>query len=153
MCEDPVRYGRGGDVMRSGLDEFVAVGLGFLVIAVVAAALYRPRIQRSTSYQATVVPLANIMDVGFIILSPAIVLIAGFRAPFVMLAICLVAIAARGATVRPPVVRAAAELGSSRSVGYVVIGCTLQPRGVRIVRSGACRLDATAGVLPTTPCR
>ena len=80
--------------MRSGLDEFVAVGLGFLVIAVVAMALYRPRIQRSTSYQATVVPLANIMDVGFIILSPAIVLIAGFRAPFVMLAICLVAIAA-----------------------------------------------------------
>ncbi len=94
MCEDPVRYRRGGDVMRSGLDEFVAVGLGFLVIAVVAVALYRPRIQRSTSYQATVVPLANIMDVGFIILSPAIVLIAGFQAPFVMLAICLVAIAA-----------------------------------------------------------
>jgi hypothetical protein len=80
--------------MRSGLDEFLAVGLGFLVIAVVAVLLYRPRIQRSTSYQATVVPLANIMDVGFIILSPAIVLIAGFRAPMVMLAICLVAIAA-----------------------------------------------------------
>jgi hypothetical protein len=34
------------------------------------------------------------MDVGFIIMSPAIVLIAGFRAPFVMVGICLIAIAA-----------------------------------------------------------
>ncbi|MFA9565855.1 MAG: hypothetical protein ACERLM_14285, partial [Acidimicrobiales bacterium] len=43
---------------------------------------------------ATVVPLSNIMDVGFILFSPAIVLLVGFRAPFFMLGICLVAIAA-----------------------------------------------------------
>ena len=80
--------------MRSNSDEFIAVGLGFVVILVLAYILYRPFIQNSTKYQATVVPLANIMDVGFILFSPAIVLLAGFRAPFFMLAICLVAIAA-----------------------------------------------------------
>lgn len=32
------------------------------------------------------------MDVGFILFAPAIVLLAGFRAPFFMLAICLVAV-------------------------------------------------------------
>lgn len=40
------------------------------------------------------VPLANIMDVGFIIMSPAIVLLAGFSAPLVMLGVCLITIAA-----------------------------------------------------------
>jgi hypothetical protein len=50
-------------------------------------------VQQSERYKATVVPLANIMDVGFIVLSPAIVLLAGFAAPLVMLGICLVAIA------------------------------------------------------------
>ena len=50
--------------------------------------------QQSKEYQATVVPLANIMDVGFILFSPAIVLLVGFRAPFFMLGICFVAIAA-----------------------------------------------------------
>lgn len=40
------------------------------------------------------VPLSNIMDVGFILFAPAIVLLAGFRAPFFMLGICLVAMAA-----------------------------------------------------------
>jgi hypothetical protein len=65
-----------------------------LTILVVAYALYRPRIQQSTKYQATVVPLANIMDVGFILFSPAIVLLVGGTAPVFMLAICLVAIAA-----------------------------------------------------------
>lgn len=39
-------------------------------------------------------PLANIMDFGFILFAPAIVQLAGFRAPFFMLGICLVAIAA-----------------------------------------------------------
>jgi hypothetical protein len=80
--------------VRTNSDEFIAVGIGFLFLIVLAYVLYRPAVQRSTSYQATVVPLVNIMDVGFILFSPAIVLLAGFRAPFFMLGICLVAIAA-----------------------------------------------------------
>ena len=80
--------------MRTDSDQFIAVGIGVLTILVVAYALYRPRIQQSKGYQATVVPLSNIMDVGFILFAPAIVLLVGFRAPFFMLGICLVAIAA-----------------------------------------------------------
>jgi len=79
--------------VRTDSDQFIAVGIGFLTILAVAYALYRPRVQQSKEYQATVVPLANIMDVGFILFSPAIVLLVGFRAPFFMLGICLVAIA------------------------------------------------------------
>ena len=79
--------------MRSGSDGWVAVGAALFVIAGLAWALYRPKVQQSVRYQATVVPLANIMDVGFIVLSPAIVLLAGFAAPLVMLGICLLAIA------------------------------------------------------------
>jgi len=40
-----------------------------------------------------VVPLANIMDVGFLVLSPIIVVLVGYDAPFFMLGICLVAVA------------------------------------------------------------
>ena len=80
--------------MRTDSDQFIAVGLAALTILAVAYALYRPRVQQSKQYQATVVPLANIMDVGFILFAPAIVLLVGFRAPFFMLGICLVAIAA-----------------------------------------------------------
>jgi hypothetical protein len=80
--------------MRTNSDQFIAVGIGVLAILAVAYALYRPRVQQSKEYQATVVPLSNIMDVGFILFSPAIVLLVGFRAPFFMLGICLVAIAA-----------------------------------------------------------
>jgi hypothetical protein len=76
------------------MDGHIAVGLGLLTIIGLAYALYRPRVQQSKEYQATVVPLSNIMDVGFILFSPAIVLLVGFRAPFFMLGICLVAIAA-----------------------------------------------------------
>ena len=79
--------------MRATSDGWVAIGAALFVIAGVAWALYRPRVQQSERYQATVVPLANIMDVGFIVLSPAIVLLAGFAAPLVMLGICLLAIA------------------------------------------------------------
>ena len=56
--------------------------------------LYRPAIQRSSAYQATVVPLANIMDVGFLMMTPIIVVLVGYDAPIFMLAICGVAIAA-----------------------------------------------------------
>jgi hypothetical protein len=51
--------------MRGSVGQFIAVGGGCLVILALAYLLYRPRIQRSTRYQATVVPLANIMHVGF----------------------------------------------------------------------------------------
>lgn len=80
--------------MRERSDQYVAVGLALFAILAIAYTLYRPRVQQSRRYQATVVPLANIMDVGFIVLSPAIVLLAGFAAPLVMLGVCLVAIAA-----------------------------------------------------------
>jgi hypothetical protein len=79
--------------MRSNSDEFVAVGIALVCILVIAFVLYRPVIQSSKVYQATVVPLSNIMDVGFILFAPAIVLLAGFRAPFFMLGICLLAMA------------------------------------------------------------
>jgi hypothetical protein len=74
-------------------DEVVAVGLGFAVLVALTYLLHRPWVQASSRYQATVVPLANIMDVGFIVLAPVMVFLAGYAAPVVMLAICLVAIA------------------------------------------------------------
>jgi hypothetical protein len=67
------------------------IALGVLVI--LSVALYRPRVQTSINYQATVVPLANIMDVGFIMMSPIIVVLIGYTAPLFMLALCLLAIA------------------------------------------------------------
>ena len=74
--------------------EIVNGIVGLLVLVGVAWALYRPRIQRSERYQATVVPLANIMDVGFLVLSPVIVVLVGYSAPFFLLGLCLVAMAA-----------------------------------------------------------
>lgn len=79
--------------MRSLSDQFVAVGLALGVVLVIAYLLYRPKVQQSRQYQATVVPLANIMDVGFIIFAPAIVLLVGVFAPLAMLGVSLVAIA------------------------------------------------------------
>ena len=79
--------------MRSNSDEVVAMVIALVCILVIAVVLYRPAIQSSKVYQATVVPLSNIMDVGFILFAPAIVLLAGFRAPFFMLGICLLAMA------------------------------------------------------------
>ena len=75
------------------MDDAVAVGIALAVLVGLALFLYSSRVQSSTRYQATVVPLSNIMDVGFIVMSPAIVLLAGYSAPLVMLGICLVAIA------------------------------------------------------------
>ena len=75
----------------------MSAGLVNTIIAVVALAflawvLYRPKVQGSVTYKAMVVPLANIMDVGFLVLSPIIVVLVGFDAPLVMLGICLLAI-------------------------------------------------------------
>jgi hypothetical protein len=49
----------------------MSAGLLNSIVAVVtlvglARLLYRPKVQGSTTYKATVVPLAEIMDVGFI---------------------------------------------------------------------------------------
>ena len=67
--------------------------IGLLVLVGAAWLLYRPKLQQSSRYQATVVPLANIMDVGFLVLSPIIVVVVGYQAPLYMLGICLVAFA------------------------------------------------------------
>jgi hypothetical protein len=82
-----------GGEAGEALNQFVAVGIALVVLAGLAWVLYRPKVQQSERYKAMVVPLANIMDVGFIVMSPAIVLLAGFAAPLVMLGICLLAIA------------------------------------------------------------
>jgi hypothetical protein len=52
----------------------MSAGLVNTIIALVALAflawmLYRPKVQGSVSYKAMVVPLANIMDVGFLVMS------------------------------------------------------------------------------------
>jgi hypothetical protein len=54
--------------------------------------LYRPKVQESRIYKATVFALAEIMDVGFIVFSPIVILLFGFGAPLPMLALCLLAI-------------------------------------------------------------
>jgi hypothetical protein len=82
-----------GGEAGEAMNQFVAVGAALVVLVGLAWVLYRPKVQQSERYQAMVVPLANIMDVGFIVMSPAIVLLAGFAAPLVMLGICLLAIA------------------------------------------------------------
>ncbi len=73
--------------------DWVAIGAAVLVLAVLGRVLYSSRVQQSERYQALVVPLANIMDVGFIVLSPAIVLLAGYWSPVFLAGICLLAIA------------------------------------------------------------
>jgi hypothetical protein len=75
------------------MGDLVALGVAVVVLVGVAFVLYNPKVQQSARYQATVVPLANIMDVGFIVMSPAIILIAGYAAPVFLLGICLLAIA------------------------------------------------------------
>ena len=67
--------------------------IGMIVLLGSAWMLYRPKVQQSSRYQATVVPLANIMDVGFLVMSPIIVVVVGYLAPAFMLGICLIAMA------------------------------------------------------------
>jgi len=68
--------------------------IGIVVLVSLAWTLYRPRVQQSDRYQALVVPLANIMDVGFLVLSPIIVVLVGYSAPLFMLGVCGIAMAA-----------------------------------------------------------
>jgi hypothetical protein len=63
-----------------------------VTLVVLAGVLYRPKVQGSTAYKATVVPLAEIMDVGFIVFSPIIILLFGYEAPWAMVGLCLLAI-------------------------------------------------------------
>lgn len=74
--------------------NFLNLVVAVVVLVGVAVVLYRPRVQSSERYQALVVPLANIMDVGFLVLSPVIVLLVGYDAPWFMLGLCLVAMSA-----------------------------------------------------------
>ncbi|KTG29391.1 hypothetical protein [Haloferax profundi] len=53
-----------------------------------SAVLYSSRVQNSEQYQATVVPLANIMDIGFVAMTPIIVFIIGLESPIVMFGLC-----------------------------------------------------------------
>ena len=78
-----------GRVLSELVNGLVAVG----ALIVLSVLLYRPRVQALISYQATVVPLANFMDVGFIVMSPVIVVLIGYTAPLFMLGLCLLAIA------------------------------------------------------------
>ncbi len=75
----------------------MSAGLFNTIVAVVtlvglAWVLYRPKVQESRIYKATVFPLAEIMDVGFIVFSPVIILLFGYGAPLAMLGLCLLAI-------------------------------------------------------------
>jgi hypothetical protein len=75
----------------------LSAGLFNSIIAVITLAslawiLYRPKVQESSTYKATVVPLAGIMDVGFIVFSPVIILLFGYDATWVMLGLCTLGI-------------------------------------------------------------
>ena len=75
--------------MSAGLlNSIVAV----VTLAGLARLLYRPKVQQSAIYKATVVPLAEIMDVGFIVFSPIIILLFGYDATWAMLGLCLLGI-------------------------------------------------------------
>jgi hypothetical protein len=75
----------------------VSAGLFNSIVAVLtltglALLLYRPKVQESGTYKATVVPLGEIMDVGFIVFSPVIILLFGYGATWAMLGLCVLAI-------------------------------------------------------------
>jgi hypothetical protein len=75
--------------MSAGLfNSIVAV----VTLVALALLLYRPKVQKSGTYIATVVPLGEIMDVGFIVFTPVIILLFGYDATWAMLGLCLLAI-------------------------------------------------------------
>ncbi|KYH24209.1 hypothetical protein HAPAU_36800 [Halalkalicoccus paucihalophilus] len=55
--------------------------------------LYSSHVQNSERYQAMVVPIANIMDIGFVLLAPAIVYITGLESPLTYAGLCALAYA------------------------------------------------------------
>ncbi|QDG53835.1 hypothetical protein FIV42_24740 [Persicimonas caeni] len=60
-----------------------------VTLVVLCLVMYSKKVQRSEKYQATVVPLANIMDVGFLAMTPIIVLLLGVDSPIFMLLLVL----------------------------------------------------------------
>lgn len=67
----------------------VAITILVLVTLIgLSLVLYSSRVQNSERYQATVVPLANIMDIGYVAMTPIIVLISGLNAPLTMFGLC-----------------------------------------------------------------
>jgi hypothetical protein len=61
-------------------------------LVVLSWILYSPKRQKSARYQATVVPLANIMDVGFMAMTPLIVVLLGADSPLFMFLLVLAAV-------------------------------------------------------------
>jgi hypothetical protein len=74
--------------MSAALNSVVAL----LALAVLAGLLYRPKVQESLTYKAIVVPLGEIMDVGFIVFSPIIIVLFGYHATWAMAGLCVLAI-------------------------------------------------------------
>lgn len=78
-------------------------GLNSIVVAAATAVallvVFRPRVVASTTWQATVTPLASIIGSGFLILGPLLQVSFGALAPAVMLGLCAVAYAF-GAAIR-----------------------------------------------------
>ena len=75
----------------------MSAGLFNSIVAVatlvgLALLLYRRKVQESVTYKATVVPLAEIMDVGFIVFSPVVILLFGYDATWAMLGLCVLGI-------------------------------------------------------------
>lgn len=65
--------------------------ISIIVVATLLAlslVLYSSRVQESRRYQATVVPLANIMDIGFVAMTPIIVHITGLDSVLMLLGLC-----------------------------------------------------------------
>ena len=75
-------------------DQVLDGAIGLVLLIAATWFLNRPRVQRSARYQSMVVPLANIMDVGFLVLSPIIVVLVGYSAPLYMAGICLIGVSA-----------------------------------------------------------
>jgi hypothetical protein len=90
--------------------------LNLLILLVVAAAggfLLYPRLAKATLWRAAITPLASIIGSGFLVLGPILNASFGQYAPFVMVALCLVAYAF-GAAIRFNIARLA-EHGIARS--------------------------------------
>jgi hypothetical protein len=75
--------------MSAGLVNSI---VALLALGALARLLYRPKVQESLTYKAIVVPLGEIMDVGFIVFSPIIILLFGYHATWAMAGLCLLAI-------------------------------------------------------------
>lgn len=62
--------------------------LVIVTLIVLSGLLYSSRVQNSERYQATVVPLANIMDIGFVAMTPIIVYLTGLDSPLTLAGLC-----------------------------------------------------------------